>query len=290
MLADPKRTHLNRALSKLGLCSRGVAARWIAEGRVTVNGARAESPEQWVELGSDRIEVAPETGSPSTPESGTSPRFPATPSVDTSAASAPSASAAPSRASASSSRAPAPGEPARDRVYLVLHKPAGYVTTRSDELERKTVYDLLPPEYSGGWVFPVGRLDLESEGLLLLTNDGEWANRLTDPEFHVAKIYRVKLDGKPREDELSRFRAGIELDGSATLPAGGESEAEGGNWYRVRLTEGRNRQIRRMFHALGYKVKRLVRVAIGGLELGGLAEGAVERLSPVQVAGLRGAK
>jgi 23S rRNA pseudouridine2605 synthase len=252
VLADSKRTHLNRALSKLGLCSRGVAARWIAEGRVTVNGARAEDPEQWVELGKDRIQVAPEAGS-------------AAPLIE--------------------ARAAAPIAAAHPRVYLMVNKPAGYVTTRSDELGRQTVYDLLPEAYAGGWLFPVGRLDKDSEGLLLMTDDGEWSNLLTDPDFHVEKIYRVKLDAKPREEELRRFREGIELDGSATLPAG--VEPEGGNWYRVRLTEGRNRQIRRMFHALGYKVKRLVRVSIGGLELGDLAEGAVAKLSPERVEGLR---
>ena len=258
MLADSKRTHLNRALSKLGLCSRGVAARWIAEGRVSVNGARAESPEQWVDLGTDRIEVAPESAGP-----------------------APDAQV---------SVGPAPMDPVnapRAHAYLALHKPAGYVTTRSDELGRETVYELLPAAFAGGWLFPVGRLDKESEGLLLMTNDGEWANLLTDPEFHVEKTYRVKLDGKPREDELQRFRSGIVLDGSATLPAG--VEAESGGWYRVRLTEGRNRQIRRMFHELGYKVKRLVRVAIGGLELGALAEGSVAELALEQVRALRAA-
>jgi 23S rRNA pseudouridine2605 synthase len=256
VLADPKRTHLNRALSKLGLCSRGVAAGWIAQGRVTVNGARAESAEQWVELGVDRIEIAP--------------------APDVAGSAAESEDLADMGQSAQSSQAA--GKP---RVYLMLHKPAGYVTTRTDELGRKTVYDLLPPEYAGGWVFPVGRLDKDSEGLLLLTNDGEWSNRLTDPEFHVGKIYRVKLDGRPLEGELQRFRTGIELDGEPTLPAG--VDADGAGWYRVRLIEGRNRQIRRMFHALGYKVKRLVRVSIGGLELGDLAEGALSALGPAQL-------
>jgi 23S rRNA pseudouridine2605 synthase len=263
VLADPKRTHLNRALSKLGLCSRGVAERWIAEGRVSVNGARADSPEQWVELGTDRIEVAPEAGAGSgrVPEAG-------------------GASGGPD-GNIQASILPV----SRPPVYLVLHKPAGYVTTRSDELGRETVYNLLPEAYAGGWIFPVGRLDKESEGLLLMTNDGEWANLLTDPAFHVEKTYRVKLDGKPREDELQRFRAGISLDGSMTLPAG--VEAEGAGWYVVKLTEGRNRQIRRMFHELGYKVKRLVRVSIGGLELEGLAEGEVRPLEPSRVEELR---
>ena len=270
MLADSKRTHLNRALSKLGLCSRGVAARWIAEGRVTVNGARAEDPEQWVALGKDRIQVAPEAGAIAPLSTVAAPGGAAGYASDT----APGAE-------------PVPGgiDPTRPRVYLMVNKPAGFVTTRSDELGRKTVYDLLPEAYAGGWLFPVGRLDKDSEGLLLMTDDGEWSNLLTDPDFHVEKIYRVKLDARPREEELQRFREGIVLDGSATLPAG--VEPEGGSWYRVRLTEGRNRQIRRMFHALGYKVKRLVRVSIGGLELGDLAEGAVAELSPERVEGLR---
>lgn len=233
-----RRTQLNRALSKLGLCSRGVAAAWIAAGRVRVNGKPAVSPEQWVELGADRIEALP------APEGG---------------------------------EKGGKGEAPAGRVYLALHKPPGYVTTRSDELGRKTVYDLLPPAWAGEWIFPVGRLDKDSEGLLLLTNDGAWADALTDPARHVAKIYRVKVDGKPGPADLERFRTGIELDGAPTAPAG--IEPEGAGWYRVTLTEGRNRQIRRMFHALGYKVKRLVRVAIGPLELGALAPGQARALS-----------
>lgn len=256
MLARRQRTQLNRALSKLGLCSRGQAADWIAEGRVRVNGKVADSPDQWVELGLDRIEVA---------------------QVDRSG---------PPRGDRVADTGHAPVTPA-ERIYLALHKPRGYVTTRSDELGRKTVYDLLPPEWASGWIFPVGRLDRDSEGLLLLTNDGTWADRLTDPERHVAKVYRVKLDRDPGPRELERFRSGIELDGSPTAPAG--LEAEGQGWYRVILTEGRNRQIRRMFHALGYKVKRLVRVSIGPLELGDLAAGSLRALSGREAEELPGA-
>jgi 23S rRNA pseudouridine2605 synthase len=247
MLARRRRTQLNRALSKLGLCSRGVAAAWIAAGRVRVNGKPAESPEQWVELGADRIEVS-QAGNAEAPVQG---NVPATP------------------------------------VYLALHKPPGYVTTRDDELGRETIYALLPPEWAGGWIFPVGRLDKDSEGLLLLTNDGAWSDRLTDPARHVPKVYRVKLDGKPGPADLERFRSGIGLDGSMTAPAGVEPEA--GGWYRVTLTEGRNRQIRRMFHALGYKVRRLVRISIGPLELGGLPEGSVRELAPTEAEALRDA-
>ena len=223
-----QRMHLNRALSKLGLCSRTVAGLWIAEGRVRVNGRPADDPEQWVELGVDRIEAG----------SGAGP------------------------------------SPARDRVYLRMHKPAGYVTTRSDELGRKTVYDLLPEDLRGGWVFPVGRLDKDSEGLLLLTDDGAWADRLTDPAGHVDKEYRVKLDRKPLAADLETLRqGGLKIAGRLTLPAGIETES--GAWCRVRLREGLNRQIRRMFHARGYTVKRLIRVAIGPLALGDLEPGAV---------------
>jgi 23S rRNA pseudouridine2605 synthase len=266
VLAKPKRTQLNRALSKLGLCSRGIAAGWIAEGRVFVNGAPAVSPEQWVDLGSDAITVSGKTGP-----------------VPASKAKPGPAGEASERRSSSIAGARSP----TTHVYLALHKPAGYVTTRSDELGRKTVYDLLPAEFADAWLFPVGRLDKDSEGLLLLTDDGEWANLLTDPEFHVEKIYRVKLDGKPLEAELQRFRTGILLDATVTLPA--RVEMEGAGWYRVGITEGRNRQIRRMFHALGYKVKRLVRVAIGPLELGDLAAGKIRELGTERVAELRGA-
>jgi 23S rRNA pseudouridine2605 synthase len=237
-----KRTQLERALSKLGLCSRAEAARRVAEGRVTVNGVAATSPRQWVDLGRDRIDL---DGTPvRTGEAGD---------------------------------AAAGAEAGRRGVYLALHKPPGYVTTRSDELGRETVYDLLPEEYRGSWIFPVGRLDRESEGLLLLTDDGAWADRLTDPAFHVDKVYRVKLDGRPSEEDLRDFREGVEIGGKRTLPAG--LEPDGGNWYKVILREGRNRQIRRMFHALGYKVRRLVRVSIGRLELGDLPPGGIRVLT-----------
>ena len=241
MPPDAKRTQLNRALSKLGYCSRTVAQDWIRTGKITVNGKVSRVPEQWVELGTDRIEVV-----------GTSPM----------------------------------AKPSPSRLYLCLHKPADFVTTRSDELGRKTVYDLLPPNWASKWVFPVGRLDKDSEGLLLMTDDGTWANRLTDPEFHVEKTYRVKLDGKPSASQMREFASGIELSGGKTRPA--RIVEEGGGWYQVTLLEGRNRQIRRMFHDLGYKVKKLIRVAIGPLRLDNLKPGESRVLEPGEVQALFG--
>jgi 23S rRNA pseudouridine2605 synthase len=244
-----KRTQLKRALSKLGWCSRGVAEAWIAAGKVRVNGEAALSGDQWVEIGADRIEV--------------------------------DGRAAPPDASAQAGA----GEAGRERVYLLLHKPPGYVTTRSDELGRKTVYDLLPEDLRTRWLFPVGRLDLDSEGLLLMSDDGAWSDSLTDPESHVDKEYRVKLDGRPLPAELESFRSGILLQGRLTRPA--QVREEDAGWYRVTLREGRNRQIRRMFHALGYKVKRLVRVSMGPLGLGDLAAGAIRRLGQEEIEALR---
>lgn len=256
-----QRTQLVRALSKLGICSRGEAARLVAAGEVAVNGEIAWDPAAWVELGRDRIEARGRpAGSARVTEGIPVPGR---------------------RPEAEAGKAPG----AAGRNYLALHKPPGYVTTRNDELGRKTVHDLLPPGLSGVWVFPVGRLDKDSEGLLLFTDDGAWSDRLTDPAFHVDKVYRVKLDARPREEDLAAFRAGLLLDGSRTLPAG--AEADGGSWVRVTLREGRNRQIRRMFHTLGYKVKRLIRVAIGPLELGDLAPGEARFLDAGMVKRLR---
>lgn len=171
------------------------------------------------------------------------------------------------------------------RWYL-LHKPRGYVTTRRDEHGRATVYDLLPDEAKTDWLFPVGRLDRESEGLLLFTDDGPAADRLTDPTSHVAKIYDVRLDHPPGDEDLARLRAGIALEhgGRPTLPATITPLPDGG--YRVVLREGRNRQIRRMFEAVGCKVQRLVRTDIGQLRLHDLPAGEGRWLTPDEIARL----
>ncbi len=165
----------------------------------------------------------------------------------------------------------------------MLNKPVGYVTTRVDELGRQTIYDLLSQQSASEWIFPVGRLDMDSEGLLLLTDDGEWSNLLTDPLYHVPKTYRVKLDRRPKEDELEVFRKGMLLNGQITLPA--EVVSENGNWVCVTLREGRNRQIRKMFHALEYKVKRLIRISMGPVSLGNLASGEIRSLTNQEIKG-----
>ena len=168
-------------------------------------------------------------------------------------------------------------------LTLALHKPRGVVTTRSDERGWRTVYDLLPPGLP--WVFPAGRLDADSEGLLLVTNDALLAVRLTDPACHVPKRYHVTLNGEPTVEDLQRLREGIELGDGPTRPAGVRvlSGGAGRTVVEMVLTEGRNRQVRRMWAALGRRVKRLVRVAIGGLELGDLPAGACRELSAEEV-------
>ncbi len=167
-------------------------------------------------------------------------------------------------------------------VWL-YHKPVGLVCTRRDEQGRRTIYDALPADL--GYLFSVGRLDLMSEGALLLTRDGELSRRLADPRFHVAKVYRVKVRGEVRPAALTRLQAGVPLDGVRTRPCRiqVEERAEGGTWTRWTLTEGKNRQIRRMAEAEGLAIQRLVRVAIAGLELGDLAPGGLRRLDAAEV-------
>ena len=164
------------------------------------------------------------------------------------------------------------------QLVLALHKPRGIVTTRSDERGRATVYGLLPPGLP--WVFPAGRLDADSEGLLVLTNDSQLAVRLTDPGRHVPKTYHVTVHGVPAPATLKRLRRGIDYGEGLTRPAGvrvlerrGESAV-----VEMVLTEGRNRQVRRMWAAVGHRVRRLVRVAIGGYRLGDLPPGACRTL------------
>lgn len=174
--------------------------------------------------------------------------------------------------------------------YLMVHKPPGYVTTRSDPHHRKTVLDLIPGVRE--YVYPVGRLDYESEGLVLLTNDGELAAVLMHPRHGVPRVYEVTVRGIPSPAQLRRLSAGIAVDGRRTEPArvrmlprraDRREDAE----VRVVLREGRNRQVRRMFDAIGHPVRRLRRTHIGPIALRGLKPGAARALTAAEVEALR---
>ena len=155
--------------------------------------------------------------------------------------------------------------------YLLLNKPRGFLTTRSDPQGRPTVYDLVP-EALARTLFPVGRLDYDSEGLLLLTDDGELAQRVAHPSHGCSKTYAVKVRGFPERAEVDKLRRGVKLEGSLTRPAkiermqmGGSRRATNNSWWRVVLQEGRTRQVREMFFRIGHPVQRLRRIAIGKL-------------------------
>ncbi len=153
-------------------------------------------------------------------------------------------------------------------VHYLLNKPRGVITTASDTHGRPTVVQLVPAEPR---VYPVGRLDADTEGLLLLTNDGELTHRLTHPSFGVEKEYLVEVEGTPTRGELRRLRDGVELDDGITAPAKVSSPAPG--MLRITIHEGRNRQVRRMCEAVGHPVTRLVRTRIGPLRDASLAPG-----------------
>lgn len=179
-------------------------------------------------------------------------------------------------------------------TYLLLNKPRGFVTTTSDTEGRDTVLDLIPGRLRRG-VKPVGRLDVQTEGLLLLTDDGDLARWVTHPSTGCPKEYLVKVSGEPPEVKLAKLRQGVALEGrrtrpceiervSATARRGGE---EGNSWLRVTLREGRTRQIRRMFESIGHPVSKLKRVAIGPVRDSRLSPGAYRRLSAAEVAALQ---
>jgi len=233
---------LARALSKLGVCSRREAERWILAGRVAVGGRKETRAERRVDLRRDRVTVDG-----------------------------------------------APAGRGFERIALALHKPVGYVTTRVDPGGRPTVYDLL--DGVGRWVFPVGRLDRDSSGLLVLTNDHHLGRRLTDPGHEVPKAYHARVRGVPGVEALDALREGMALaDGTTTRPArvrvlgtarAGREGAE--TWIEVVLTEGRNRQVRKMCAAVGHDVSALVRVAVGAIRLADLPPGEWRRLSQAEV-------
>jgi 23S rRNA pseudouridine2605 synthase len=173
------------------------------------------------------------------------------------------------------------GEPivSAEFIYLAMNKPRGIVTTASDEKGRDTVYDCLPENLP--WVGPVGRLDKASEGLLLLTNDSEWGARILAPETHLEKTYHVQVDRVADDELLAAIVGGVRVDGDRLQAQGARLLRHGAknSWIEIVLDEGKNRQIRRILEGLGLEVQRLVRVAIGPLELGKLAKGEVRALS-----------
>lgn len=217
---------LARVLSKAGVCSRTEASRWIAAGRVSVDGRTVLDPEFPVQAGRQPVQVDGQ-------------------SLD-----------------------------AAPRVYLVLNKPRGLVTTAKDERGRDTVYRCFD-DAGLPWLAPVGRLDKASEGLLLFSNDPQWAAQLTDPETGPDKTYHVQVDGIPDAGTLAALCAGVDDDGEFLAARSMTVLRQGGKtaWLEVVLEEGRNRHIRRLLAAFDLQVVRLVRVAIGGLALGDLAKG-----------------
>jgi 23S rRNA pseudouridine2605 synthase len=236
---------LARALSKLGYCSRSKAAELIRAGRVRINGAVRKNAETPVHLGKDRLEVD--------------------------------------------------GQPlvAAQKIYWMLNKPRGVVTTASDEQGRDTVYKYLGEFAEAAaagmdaaekrhWVAPVGRLDKASEGLLLMTNDSEWGAKIVAPETHIDKTYHAQISAPPDSLLVRKLCDGFKVADGEFLRVKLARELRSGErhgWLEIVLDEGRNRHIRRMFEALDLEVLRLIRVAIGGLQLGDLAKGKVRALT-----------
>jgi pseudouridine synthase len=181
------------------------------------------------------------------------------------------------------------GKPLRaaEKIYLLLHKPKGYLTTYRDPQGRTTVFDLLPE--GDRYLFPVGRLDLDTSGLLVLTNDSVFAEALTNPDRDVPKTYLVKASKRLTDDQLEHLRQGVTLKDGPTRPARVTRlrDTGGRTVFEITITEGRNRQVRRMVEALGAKVLKLVRVAIGRVRLEDLPPGESRRLRPVELRLLR---
>lgn len=176
----------------------------------------------------------------------------------------------------------------KDKLYIMLNKPVGYVTTMKDEKNRKVVTDLI--EDVDERIYPVGRLDIDSSGLLLLTNDGDLTYRLTHPSNEILKRYIVIVEGVPNRAELQRFRKGININGKKTAPASVKiaKRYEDESILDIRIHEGRNRQVRKMCEIINHPVKKLKRVSVGEIELGGLQIGNWRYLDQDELDYLRG--
>jgi pseudouridine synthase len=174
------------------------------------------------------------------------------------------------------------------KAYILLYKPKGYLTTRRDPEGRPTVYDLTGD--AGMWLSPVGRLDLDTSGLLLMTNDTDFAERITNPEHKAPKTYLLKAATLLSDEQIDRLRRGIELSDGRTRPAEVKRLRDSGKhtFLEMTITEGRNRQVRRMVDAVGSKVLKLVRTAIGGIRIGDLQIGKWRALTEAEVRALMG--
>lgn len=238
MKSEGVKKTLDRILSRAGLGSRTDARKWIAGGRVSVNGRKSQNPDAWFDPEHDRIAFD--------------------------------------------------GKPLRaaHKLYLLLYKPKGYLTTYKDPEGRPTIYELLAD--TKDWVFPVGRLDQDSSGLLLLTNDTVFGDYVTDPASHVPKTYLVKASALLTDQQLQQLRDGIELSDGPTRPAQVTRIRDSARFtfFEIAITEGRNRQVRRMVEALGAKVLKLVRTKIGAIEIAGLEIGKTRPLTPEEVRSL----
>jgi len=233
---------LQKILARAGLASRREAERWIADGRITVNGAIVRKLGTQADPAKDSIKVDGK-------------RI----------------------------------RPAPSLLYYAFHKPAGVITTLNDPEHRPDITPFVARLGEKRRIFPVGRLDYNSTGLLLLTNDGELALRLTHPRYGAMKVYRVKLSACPAEEELQRLRKGIRLDDGMTSPARVRviEKLKKNAWVEIELNEGRKREVRRMFEALGYFVEKLVRIRVGTVSLGNLPPGELRPLSQPEIAALK---
>jgi 23S rRNA pseudouridine2605 synthase len=231
IINDSKVT-LDRALSKLGFCSRSRAAELILQGRVQVNLKVEKSPSLWIDLKNDQIQMDSKQII------------------------------------------------AKEKVYLMLNKPRGLITTLNDEKGRATVFSCLN-DSDLPWIFPVGRLDKASEGLLLLTNDTNWAEAILNPASHLDKTYHVHIRGNLDPEMLQKLKHGIIEKGELLKAKEIKTIRQGSKncWLEIVLDEGRNRQIRRMMRAFNLPLLRLIRIAIGPLLLGDLKKGEYRNLT-----------
>lgn len=176
-------------------------------------------------------------------------------------------------------------------VYYLFYKPAGCITSMSDELNRKTIYDYLPLSFKNEHIFPVGRLDYDTKGLLILTNDGDFSNMIAGPTSGVSKTYQARIEGIVTKEELMPFYKGIRIDGKKLLPAKFEivsiDKKHDSSLVNLTITEGINHQVKLMFNSINHPVKKLKRIAIGDIKIDGLAEGEVRILSIAEIRSLK---